>query len=145
MTRLSLLSSLLLATLALAADAPGFTVHINVTQVPNDKGAVGCLLFASAAGFPNDDGKALMRTFAAIQGGKATCTFEGVPAGRYSVSVMHDENLNQKLDTNFLGMPKEAFGFSNHARPGTFGPPSWDAAAERFDAARDVAIALQAP
>lgn len=34
--------------------------------------------------------------------------------GEYAVSVIHDENKNQKLDTNFLGIPKEGFGFSKN-------------------------------
>jgi uncharacterized protein (DUF2141 family) len=31
------------------------------------------------------------------------------------------------LDTNFLGIPKEQFGFSNDAR-GTLGPPDFESA-----------------
>ena len=33
----------------------------------------------------------------------------------------HDENSNEELDTNFIGIPKEGFGFSNDAF-GKFGP-----------------------
>ena len=57
----------------------------------------------------------------------ARVTFEGVPFGTYALKVFHDENDNGKLDTNFVGMPKEAFGFSNDAM-GRFGPPDFDAA-----------------
>jgi uncharacterized protein (DUF2141 family) len=39
-----------------------------------------------------------------------------VPAGRYAVMVMHDENDNGKLDSNALGIPTEAYGFSNNVR-----------------------------
>ncbi|MBD8525771.1 DUF2141 domain-containing protein [Pseudomarimonas arenosa] len=40
--------------------------------------------------------------------------FENLPAGRYALRLMHDENDNGKLDTNFLGMPEEAYGYSNN-------------------------------
>lgn len=40
--------------------------------------------------------------------------FAQLPAGRYAVQVMHDANDNGKLDTNFVGMPTEAYGFSNN-------------------------------
>jgi uncharacterized protein (DUF2141 family) len=44
--------------------------------------------------------------------------------GEYAVRVFHDENKNGKLDTDFLGIPDEDYGYSNDAS-GWFGPPSW--------------------
>ena len=58
--------------------------------------------------------------------------FENIPHGDYALKVFHDENENQKLDTNFIGMPKEKFGFSNDAM-GRFGPPSFEQARFRFE------------
>lgn len=49
---------------------------------------------------------------------------EGLPFGEYAIAVYHDKNENGKLDANFLGIPKEDYGFSNNAR-GRFGPASW--------------------
>jgi uncharacterized protein (DUF2141 family) len=48
-----------------------------------------------------------------------------LPPGRYAVSVYLDENGNRKLDTNWLGMPKEAVGVSNNPR-GRMGPPRFE-------------------
>lgn len=48
-----------------------------------------------------------------------------LPFGEYAIAVYHDKNANGKLDTNFLGIPKERYGFSNNAR-GKFGPASWN-------------------
>lgn len=45
-----------------------------------------------------------------------------LPYGNYAISIYHDENNNGKLDTNFMKIPKEPYGFSNNAR-GMFGPP----------------------
>lgn len=44
--------------------------------------------------------------------------------GKYSFKYFHDENNNIKLDTNFIGIPKEGYGFSNDAK-GKFGPPDF--------------------
>ncbi|MEQ8525794.1 MAG: DUF2141 domain-containing protein [Gracilimonas sp.] len=44
--------------------------------------------------------------------------------GEYAIAVYHDKNVNGELDSNLLGIPKEAYGFSNNAR-GRFGPASW--------------------
>jgi len=45
--------------------------------------------------------------------------------GNYAIKVFHDENSNQELDSNFLGIPTEDYGFSNNASS-WFGPPSWE-------------------
>jgi uncharacterized protein (DUF2141 family) len=58
---------------------------------------------------------------------KITVAFEGVPPGEYAVSVIHDANENGELDSNFMGIPQEGFGFGNNAM-GTFGPPSFEKA-----------------
>jgi len=50
--------------------------------------------------------------------------------GKYAVSVFHDENSNGKLDTNFLGIPREGVGASNNAK-GHFGPRN--SARQRFN------------
>ena len=39
-----------------------------------------------------------------------------LPRGKYGVIAFHDLNGNEKLDTNFMGIPNEPYGFSNNAR-----------------------------
>jgi len=39
-----------------------------------------------------------------------TCRLE---PGIYGITLVDDENGNGKIDKNFIGMPKEGFGFSN--------------------------------
>ena len=55
--------------------------------------------------------------------GSSTIELE-LAQGDYAISVFLDENRNNKLDTNILGIPKELFGFSNNPRILT-GPPSF--------------------
>ncbi len=46
-----------------------------------------------------------------------------LPTGGYVISMYQDSNSNGELDSNFLGIPKEAFGFSNYngkSAPGSF-------------------------
>jgi uncharacterized protein (DUF2141 family) len=47
--------------------------------------------------------------------------------GEYAVRVFHDENKNEIIDTNILGIPTEDYGYSNNVSS-WFGPPSWDRA-----------------
>jgi uncharacterized protein (DUF2141 family) len=41
------------------------------------------------------------------------------------IKIIHDENDNKKMDTNFIGIPKEDFGCSNNAT-GFMGPPKYE-------------------
>lgn len=47
-----------------------------------------------------------------------------IPFGSYAISGFQDFDGNGIMSGNFLGIPKEPFGFSNNAR-GKFGPPKW--------------------
>jgi uncharacterized protein (DUF2141 family) len=49
-----------------------------------------------------------------------------IPPGTYAVSIFHDLNGNLDIDTNFIGIPKEPYGFSGEV--GKFGPPKFDKA-----------------
>lgn len=61
-------------------------------------------------------------------GGRATCALGDLPAERLAVAVFHDEDADDVLDVNLLGMPSEAYGFSNGAAP-RFRAPRFDEAA----------------
>lgn len=62
-----------------------------------------------------------------IRKAQARCDFEDIPPGTYAMAVVHDENMNGKLDTNWLGIPTEGYGFSNNAKAVLSAPPFSDA------------------
>ena len=47
-----------------------------------------------------------------------------LPKGEYAVTMYHDENSDQECNRNFMGIPKEAYSFSNNIKP-KFGPPKF--------------------
>jgi uncharacterized protein (DUF2141 family) len=103
----------------LAAEAEAADVIVMVERVPNSKGEVHVDLCTEATFLgPNCpyDGMEPSRK------GRVIVTLHDIPPGRYAVTVYHDENANQDLDLNMLGMPKEAYGFSNDP-PMLMGPP----------------------
>ncbi len=123
----------LLAHDAAAANTPRVRVTV---EVRNQRGGVKCALFDGKEGFPKKVERAKAVVKAPIKDGYAVCVFAKVTAGTYAVIAFHDENKNGKLDTNWIGMPKEGVGASNNAK-GTMGPPSFEDA--RFAvAAREV-------
>ena len=102
-------------------------------------------------GFRNDDGHVMVKVIdqeeeivahkiASIAGGHSTIVFKEIPAGTYALSYFHDENDNEDMDTNFFGMPKEGFGFSNTAK-GRMGPPKLKD--QLFTFTSDLTLSLQ--
>ena len=124
---------LVLAGGSVPQDQPphGSLIHVEIDGLRNDKGQVLCALFSSAADFPKNSDKAIAHAKSRISEGHAVCEFPGVIPGRYAVSVFHDENSNGKMDTNFVGIPREGVGASKNAR-GHFGPPKFEDAAFRY-------------
>ena len=110
-------------------------IHVEVAGLHNDVGQVGCNIYSSADGFPTDPSKALHGVLTPIKDKKATCDFSGLPKGRYAIAVMHDENSNGKVDTNFIGIPKEGVGASNDAKA-SMGPPKFDDASFDYGGGR---------
>ena len=107
---------------------------ITVTAHPrNNRGKLGCLLFKRSKGFPNKAKRASRRAWTRIKKRQAVCHFTNVAPGHYAISILHDENNNNKLDTNFFGIPKEEYGASNDAPPGTFSGPKFSKAKFRHD------------
>ncbi|WP_109489256.1 aldehyde dehydrogenase family protein [Occallatibacter savannae] len=90
-------------------------------------GRVAYLLFSSANGFPQDKSKAVKHGFSdpVGQGSVQTIDLGDMPPGRYAASVYLDENENGKLDSGFLGIPKEPVGASNNPHH-RMGPPHFE-------------------
>ncbi len=120
-------------------DPPALSAR--VVGLRSDKGQIGCMLFASADGFPREPKKAVELVFARIDGGAGTCRF-AAKAGTYAVVAMHDENGNGVMDRGFLGIPKEGFGASRGAR-GAFGPKFADARFEYGGGAQTIPITIR--
>jgi uncharacterized protein (DUF2141 family) len=64
--------------------------------------------------------------------GETIAVIDGLPAGIYAAQVYFDENGNDELDRNFIGIPREGVGFSNDPSF-TFRAPSFAETAFRFD------------
>jgi uncharacterized protein (DUF2141 family) len=110
---------------------PQGVIHVEIEGLRSDKGEVWCALYTSAKGFPKDATAAQARASSAATGKHAVCEFAQVKPGTYAIAVYHDENSNGKLDTNFLGIPKEGVGASNDAK-GHMGPPKFPDASFSF-------------
>ena len=121
-----------LHTIALAqAACPG--IHVKILNIRNSAGAVACALFKSPKGFPTEFLHAATNIMMIkIQDTQARCDFEDIPPGTYALGVIHDENMDGKLATNWAGIPTEGYGFSNDAKA-LMSAPSFEAARFAYD------------
>lgn len=95
-------------------------ISITVTGLESDEGTVRIALFDGPDGFTDEPKLAeVVKPTGRVAEWKVSVAY-----GRYAVAAVHDADGDGRLDTNFLGMPRERYGFSNGAR-GTFGPPSF--------------------
>ena len=104
---------------------------LNITGFENDEGSVKIALSNSKDDYTTK-GQAFQGAIETISNKNVQHIFEELPFGTYAIKIFHDENDNGELDTNFLGIPSEDYGFSNNAK-GSFGPASWEDAKFIFD------------
>ncbi|WP_274053404.1 DUF2141 domain-containing protein [Thalassomonas haliotis] len=110
------------ALLSLSAFAKPFEqkqlsdLNINIKNIPRLKGDVGTAeveisLLANAAQWQLEQAPFKVVRLPANTT-QLSHTFSQLPAGRYALFAFFDANNNQKLDEDWLGIPKEAFAFS---------------------------------
>ena len=113
------------------SSCPG--IHVTILDIKNSTGTIDCAIFDSQIGYPHDVlGSARQAMIIKVQEKEVRCDFERIPPGTYALAVIHDENMNGKLDTKWLGIPREGYGFSNGARA-LLGTPSFSAASFQYD------------
>lgn len=109
-----------------AGDNQKARLVVKINGLKNDQGTVKVALCNSPENY-KDDRSPYKAAIIEIRNNQAIAVFDNLPAGSYAIKAFHDENNNDDFDTNFLGIPKEDYGFSNNVK-GLFGPPSWNAA-----------------
>lgn len=99
-------------------------IHVEISKIRHQEGELVVAIFDSQQAFLKKPFR-VMRVQPA--GEKVEAIFTGMAPGTYAISVFHDRNQNNILDSNVLGIPQEGFGFSRNVM-GFFGPPSFQSA-----------------
>ncbi len=134
---------LALSPLLLLGNAPGTaTITIDLTGLRNNSGMIYACMTAKPKAFPKGCDSDPDRRTASVKASDARqLVIRDVPAGRYAIAVLHDENGNKKMDMT-LFLPKEGYGFSRDA-PVRMAPPKFDAAAFDVTAAKPVHMIMK--
>ena len=107
---------LLIANTSPAASESTGNLIINISGFPSSDGFAMVALNNSEESYKGGENEAIAKTKIKVVDQKAQVIFSNLPYSSYGVSLYHDENA--------MGIPKEAYGFSNNAK-GFFGKPNY--------------------
>jgi len=94
------------------------TVEITITGIRNNKGEIRVGIFKDDESFQDEKSfRSIKFDKLKLSNGTLHVKFE-IEHGEYGLSFVDDENNNAKMDYNFIGLPKEGFGFSNYYHAG---------------------------
>lgn len=93
-----------------------YDLSVSIAGMKSTNGEIQIGLYNNKESFPLD-GKQYKLFFidAAIFTG--IYTIKDLPGGEYAIAIFHDKNSDKVCNTNFLGIPKEGYGFSNNIKP----------------------------
>ena len=109
-------------------------LEVTVKNIKETSGTIRVGLFNNEKDFLK---KAIEGKVVKVTATEVTVVFNDLKPGDYAVSVIHDKNENGELDSNFMGIPNEPYGFSNNVM-GSFGPPSFEKAKLATDSNKTV-------
>ena len=115
------------------------SLKVEVPDIKKMKGSVQICLFDSDENYMKN---AVVCEWLEVGSDRIEHTFNSLTSGNYAVVVIQDLNGNKDLDTNFIGIPKEPYGFSNNPTT-TFGPPSFDGASFKVESDTEIRVELK--
>jgi len=114
-------------------------ISVDIINIESNEGQLIVYLHNTPEFFPMEKERAYKVIKSKIKNNKAYIELTNIPDGEYAIAVHHDENGNDEVDTNFLGIPNEDFGASNNAK-GFMGPPSFKDAS--FKVLKDLKLTI---
>lgn len=107
-----------------------YSLTINVKSLRNSNGVVLYALYNRDGSIPDEKFEKYVRKgIAEISNDRSILTFNGLPAGKYAITILHDENKNGKIDKKFLlPIPSEGVGISNYQTIGFSNRPNFSKA-----------------
>ncbi|HEY5500210.1 MAG TPA: DUF2141 domain-containing protein [Bacteroidales bacterium] len=101
------------------------TLTIEVKDLRNSNGSVLFALYNREDAFPDEHYKKYFKKLTGkIVNGASSVTFKNLPAGKYAVNILHDENNDGKIKKGLI-LPKEGIGFSNYQTIGFSNRPTF--------------------
>lgn len=114
------------AMVAVAPSAHAETLVVTVQDIRNSDGEIHISLYNSTDNLLVEGQMAATQSRTARKG-EIQFASANLQRGSYAAAAYHDENRSGEFDTDFIGLPREGYGFSNGAKA-VFGPPDFEEA-----------------
>ncbi|TXE20297.1 DUF2141 domain-containing protein [Psychroserpens burtonensis] len=144
MEKILILSLLLFSTLVGNIKSDSYSLTIKTNGLENSEGTIIFALYNKDGSISDQKFKKYYRKEnVSIIDKKAEVTFNNLPQSLYAVTILHDENENEKMNKKFmLPLPAEGVGFSNYDDFGLSNRPNFKKAS--FNINRDTNIVVKA-
>ena len=89
---------------------------IKISNIEKIKGEIKVGVFNTDTNFLKE-GHAIKNYSIKVENSTAVLTITDLPKGEYAITIYHDQNSDNECNRNFIGIPKEPYGFSNNVKP----------------------------
>lgn len=108
-----------------ANNTEAFNLTVKVDGLRNSQGVVQFALYNKDDTIPDEEyQKYFRKKIGKINNGSSSIVFNDLPKGRYAINILHDENMDGKIDKGFI-MPIEGIGFTNFTSIGFGSRPNF--------------------
>jgi uncharacterized protein (DUF2141 family) len=111
---------------------------VTISNLKGSDGEIVFGLYNNKSSFPLLD-KQYRLLSTKVKSFSGTYTIKDLPIGEYALAIFHDKNSDSICNTNFLGVPKEGYGFSRNFRP-KLSKPTFDDC--KFDLKSDTSMTI---
>ena len=128
----------LLASIGSQAQIANIT--LKVQGIEEAKGIMSIALFDNEEDYSSEENYAFAGDIP-VKTKDFTYVMSDIPYGTYAIKIFYDVDSNGEMKKNWIGMPKEPFGFSNDAKA-KMGPPSFEKASFEVKGDMDTVVNL---
>lgn len=111
---------------------------VTITNIKSLKGTIEMAIFKDQQSFLQA-GKEYKAYSKKVTNNTVVFTITGLEKDHYAISVYQDANSDKECNLNFMGIPKEAYGFSKNFKP-KFARPIFDDC--EIDVQKSMSIAI---
>ncbi len=105
--------------------SPGEIVAIRIMGAANNQGTIKAAIHTNAKTFQSENEALLLKSLPLEEGETVWLIPVRLLPEKFAVAAYHDENNDQQLTMNRLGIPTERYGFTRDVR-GMMGPPRFE-------------------
>ena len=119
---------------------PSVDLAVTIPNIKEHKGEIVIGIFDSREKFPKAEQDYRQLRFP-VQANQSSFVIKDIQLRNCAVAIYHDQNSDGKCNLNFLGIPKEGYGFSNNVKP-RFRAPAYESCKINLQESANITVKL---